>query len=100
MLKRLLFIATLVIGAFLHAEEATYLTSSEHLHWDHDKIMLNVEGISLEVNSLKRSGSLWLATVMTDNATYCPRGHITCKGCGMCHTQGCMYFVKHCNLWK
>ncbi len=83
-----------------YVSELTILASPEDIYVDDSNILLDVEGSTYIVHRLERIGDQWLATVVnTNNVNYCPRGHLTCRGCGLCHTRSCNYYVKPCKLW-
>jgi hypothetical protein len=75
------------------------LISPQDLYLDQKDILVNANGAPYTVRFLEKRGDQWVATVDAD-VRYCPKGHMTCKNCSQCHTEGCWYFVRHCNLWK
>lgn len=62
-----------------------------------DEIFVKVDGNFYPLRALERRGDRWVAIVA---AEYCPNGHMTCRGCGQCHTKKCRYFVRFCKLWE
>lgn len=80
-------------------QELTFLVSPQDLHFDQENISVNVNGILFPAYFLEKRGNQWLARIIA-RANYCPRGHLTCTGCGQCHTDGCWFFVRHCKLWN
>ena len=81
------------------AQEMTILVSSQDLYLDQEGILVNYKGDAYSVRALEKHGGGWLATIV-DALGYCPQGHPMCGGCGLCHKEGCRYFVKHCSLWR
>lgn len=80
-------------------QELSFLVSPHDLQLDGANILIQVNGMVYTVSSLERKGLHWLAK--TDaRVNDCPAGHLTCEGCGQCHTEKCWYFVKHCKLWR
>jgi hypothetical protein len=67
------------------------------LQIDGELISVNINGLPYAVESLRREGTQWIATV--DAAVdYCPQGHPMCGRCGLCHLKHCRYYVVPC--WK
>lgn len=77
-------------------------TLPEILNFDNGNIFLNEEGFSYSIHTLNRIGDQWLATIFNiDNLkylNYCPKGHMTSEGCHLCHTPGCYYYVRPCQM--
>lgn len=80
-------------------QELVFLISPQDLHLDQGDISVKINGHSYPIYSLKRSGNQWMAKVIITRVNYCPQGHLTCEGCGQCHTGGCRYYVQPCKLW-
>lgn len=83
----------------IQPEELAFLVSPHDLHLNKDHITVRVNGIDYPIRTLKKYGDRWLARISNGAKDYCPAGHLTCKGCGQCHTEKCWYFVRHCKLW-
>ena len=79
-------------------EDLEFLVSHQDLHIDQENITAHVQGACYFVHSLKKEGSQWCVKVV--RLAYCPRGHMTCSGCGQCHTEKCWYYVRPCKLWN
>lgn len=79
------------------SQELVVLVSPQDLHVDQEDIAIDIDGSFYHVHSLTKRGTKWLAKL--ERVNYCPQGHLTCDGCGQCHTQKCRYFVRPCKLW-
>src|SRR5690606_20830805 len=65
------------------------------LQIDGELISVNINGLPYSVESLRKEGTQWIATV--DAAVdYCPQGHPMCGRCGLCHLRHCRYYVVPC----
>lgn len=82
----------------LQVSDEIFLDSLEELSFYNENIALNREGFSHQVYSLQKNGNRWVALI-DDNTGYCPRGHLRCGGCKMCHKSDCWYYVRPCKLW-
>ncbi len=82
-------------------QEFSCCVAPQDLFVDREVISVNIDGMFYPVHSLEKSGGNWIARLdLSNNANYCPLGHLTCKGCGQCHKERCRYFVKYCRLWN
>ena len=79
------------------AHETSFLASTQDLYFDNNEMMVVVGERAYPVKALQRSGNQWRVQVVSSG--YCQMGHNLCRGCHLCHLQGCIYFVRHCNLW-
>lgn len=81
------------------SQEFTCCISPKDLLVDHEKILVNLDGILFAVKALEIRENQWMAKIdFGRDAGYCPRGHDLCRYCGLCHLSGCWYYVIPC--WK
>lgn len=74
-----------------------FAVTPSDLQIDGEMISVNINGLPYPVESLRREGAQWIATIDTA-VDYCPQGHPMCGRCGLCHLKHCRYYVAPC--WK
>lgn len=79
--------------------QVTFFVSPHQLFFEQGEILVEKEGIFYIVSSLIKQNDGWLASLDLGALNYCPRGHLICSNCGLCHKPGCWYYVKPCGLW-
>ncbi len=105
-MKKILFILAMMFACHIHASGAQPLQNQtkisahnpllveviltlpfENLIINQEGIEVNYEGNLLTVQSLERSGALWLVRA----GNYCPNGHRVVCRCGGCAISSCAY---------
>lgn len=82
----------------LSNQELRLKVSLKDVFIDETGIFVNINRLVYPVNYLEKIENQWFATII-NGLNYCPQGHPTCKGCGLCHKEDCWYYVKPCKLW-
>lgn len=78
--------------------ETTFFMSSHDLYFENEDILLQVGENFYPIVALEKCGRGWKARIAS--AGYCQMGHNLCKGCSLCHKEGCIYYIRPCRLWN
>lgn len=76
----------------------TFLVAPDDLHFDHDNIVMNLNGYIYYVHSLRKSGNHWIAEAAVGET--CAWGHPLCGYCNLCHHRICPLYQSRCSKSK